>query len=81
MPQTIKISAGYADKVSENYNSQQFSVSLEMACTITGKISEVESAADRLFALCRKIVDRQKGINVDNLLTSDLPDTHVPAPQ
>jgi len=62
MSQTIKISAGFSDKVSENYNSQQFSVNLEMECSINGKTVEVEAAADKLFALCRKIVDRQKGV-------------------
>ncbi len=81
MAQTVRISAGYSDKVSENYNSQQFSINLEMDAMINGTTAEVEQASNRLFQLCRKIVDQQKGVSVDNLLNNQAPPVQFDPPQ
>lgn len=78
MPQKVKIQTGFSEKTSENYNSQQYSVSLEMECQINGSTREIEDASKRLFSLCRKIVNAQKGISVDNLLLQD--DSQFPQP-
>lgn len=80
MASTVRISAGYSDKVSENYNSQQFSINLEMDAQINGTTSEIEQASDRLFQLCRKIVDHQKGVSVDTLLTDQRPQQQASFP-
>jgi hypothetical protein len=82
MPSKIKITAGFADKVTENYQSQQYSIGLEMECQINGNTAEIEDASKRLFALCRKIVNAQKTINVDYLLQQDSiePPTNGSAP-
>jgi len=58
--QVVKICSGYADTASQNYNSQKFSVSLEMECHINGSTTEIETAAAKLFDLCRKIVQNEK---------------------
>jgi len=58
--QTVKIQTGYSDKSSQNYNSNQYSVSLEMECHINGTTHEIEDAAAKLFGLCRKIVANEK---------------------
>ena len=79
MPQKVKISAGYADKSSENYNSRQYSINLEIDVTVNGTTKEVEDASERLFRLCRKIVESQKGISVDNLLNDNPPQPTPPA--
>ena len=71
MPNKVKISAGYSDKTSENYNSTQYSINLEMDATINGTTIEIEQASDKLFKLCRKIVATQKGVSVDNYLNTD----------
>ncbi|OGJ90449.1 MAG: hypothetical protein A2268_02995 [Candidatus Raymondbacteria bacterium RifOxyA12_full_50_37] len=73
MPQNVKICAGYSDKISENYNSTQFSLSLEMDCQINGSTREIEDASARLFSLCKQIVNRQKNVSVDNLLSNAHP--------
>lgn len=78
----VRISAGYSDKISENYNSKQFSINLELDAQINGSTQEIEQASDRLFQLCRKIVEHQKGISVDNLLTpSNPPPAQLPPQQ
>lgn len=64
----VRISAGYSDKISENYNSKQFSINLELDANINGSTQEIEDASARLFELCRKIVEQQKGVSVDSLL-------------
>ncbi len=69
MAQTVRISAGYTEKTSENYNSEQYSINLEMDAQINGTTTEIEQASDRLFQLCRKIVNHQKGVSVDTLLS------------
>jgi hypothetical protein len=71
MPQNVKIQTGFAEKTSENYNSTQHSISLEMDCVINGSTREIEEASQKLFALCRKIVAAQKGVSVDSLLQSE----------
>jgi len=71
MSQKVKIQTGFSEKTSENYNSQQYSVALEMECQINGSTREIEEASAKLFALCRKIVAGQKGVNVDTLLNSE----------
>lgn len=71
MPQKVKISTGYSDKVSKDFNSQQFSVSLEMECAINGSTKEIQDASKRLFELCRRIVNDQKGVSVDGLLQQE----------
>lgn len=58
--QTVKIQTGFSEKLSQNYNSNQFSVSLEMECHINGSTQEIETAAAKLFDLCRKIVQHEK---------------------
>ena len=80
MAQTVRISAGYTEKTSENYNSEQYSINLEMDASINGTTTEIEQASERLFNLCRKIVNHQKGVSVDTLL-SDLPQSQQPIPQ
>ena len=42
-----------------------------MDCTINGSTREIEEASSKLFALCRKIVSAQKGVNVDGLLNNE----------
>ena len=79
MPQNVKIQTGFSEKTSENYNSTQHSISLEMDCAINGSTKEIEDASQKLFALCRKIVAAQKGVNVDSLLNSDLGGKQAPA--
>jgi hypothetical protein len=79
MPQTVKIQTGFSEKTSENYNSTQHSISLEMDCNINGSTHEIEEASQKLFALCRKIVSVQKSVNVDSLLNNDMPATPAPA--
>ena len=74
----VRISAGYSDKISENYNSKQFSINLELDANINGSTQEIEDASARLFELCRKIVEQQKGVSVDNLLS---PVPSQPPPQ
>ncbi len=76
---TVKINTGFSDKVSENYNSQAFSVNLEMTVAINGSSSDVENAADRLFNLCKKIVEKQKGVASDPIFgePSTIP-SHAP---
>ena len=44
-----------------------------MDCVINGSTSEIESASQKLFALCRKIVSAQKSVNVDSLLNGEMP--------
>ncbi len=82
MPQKIKISTGYSDKSSLNYQSQQYSVSLDMEVQVNGSTQEIEDASSRLFALCRKIVSSQKSVSVDNLLNDEplQPAPATPAP-
>ena len=70
---TVRISAGYSDKTSENYNSTSYSINLEMDAHINGTTTEIEEASNRLFQLCRKIVNHQKGVSVDNLLEDNTP--------
>ena len=71
MSQKVKIQTGFSEKSTENYQSQQYSVALEMDCTINGSTREIEEASNKLFALCRKIVSAQKGVNVDTLLNNE----------
>ena len=78
---TVRISAGFSDKVSENYNSTSYSINLEMDAQINGSTTEIEQASDRLFQLCRKIVNHQKGVSVDTLLVSQEPSQQLPPPQ
>ncbi len=73
MSQKVKIQTGFSEKSTENYQSQQYSVALEMECQINGSTREIEDASNRLFALCRKIVSAQKGVNVDTLLNNEAP--------
>jgi hypothetical protein len=73
MSQKVKIQTGFSEKSTENYQSQQYSVALEMDCTINGSTREIEEASNKLFALCRKIVSAQKGVNVDTLLNNETP--------
>jgi len=77
MPQQVKIQTGFSEKTSENYNSTQHSISLEMDCSINGSTKEIEEASSKLFALCRKIVSAQRGVNVDSLLNPDV--SNIPA--
>jgi hypothetical protein len=84
MPQNVKIQTGFSEKVTENFQSTQHSISLEMDCAINGNTREIEEASQKLFALCRKIVSAQKSVNVDSLLNNDMPvnlTTFPPAPQ
>lgn len=76
---TVKISAGYSDKISENYNSQSYSINLEMDANINGTTTEIEQASERLFQLCRKIVNHQKSFTGDVLLPES-PLQQLPAP-
>jgi hypothetical protein len=46
-----------------------------MDASINGTTTEIEQASERLFNLCRKIVNHQKGVSVDSLLNE------VPPPQ
>jgi hypothetical protein len=78
MSQTVRISAGYSDKASENYQSRQYSFNLELDVQVNGSTLEIESASDRLFDICRRIVEKQKGVSVDNLLQR--PEQPVQAP-
>ena len=79
MPQNVKIQAGFSEKTSENYNSTQNSIALEMNVQVNGSTREIEEASQKLFALCRKIINAQKGVNVDSLLQGDqLPATVPP---
>lgn len=71
MSQKVRIQTGFSEKSTENYQSQQYSVALEMDCTINGSTREIEEASSKLFALCRKIVSAQKGVNVDGLLNNE----------
>ena len=84
MSQKVKIQTGFSEKSTENYQSQQYSVALEMECQINGSTREIEDASNRLFALCRKIVSAQKGVNVDTLLNNEAvssgPSQPAPAP-
>ncbi len=73
MAQLVRISAGYSEKSSENYNSTSYSINLEMDAQINCTTAEVEQASNRLFQLCRKIVDHQKGVSVDSLLNNQAP--------
>ena len=68
MSQTVKISAGYSDKVSQDYNSSQYSLNLELDVVINNSTTEIESASQRLFSLCKKLVLTQRSVNVDTLL-------------
>lgn len=56
----IRISVGFSDKQSENYNSTAYSVNLEMDVHVNGSSHEVEEASEKLFRLCKKIVNNQK---------------------
>ena len=58
--QSVKIQTGFSEKATANFNSQQFTVSLEMECHINGTTTEIETAAAKLFDLCKKIVAAQK---------------------
>jgi hypothetical protein len=69
--QTVKINAGFSEKTSENFNSTQNSIALEMDVQVNGSTKEIEDASQKLFALCRKIIYAQKGVNVDSLLQSE----------
>ena len=69
--QKVKVSAGYSDKISENYNSKQYSIALEMELQINGNTADVELASSKLFALCRKIVSAQKEVSIDGLLNQN----------
>jgi hypothetical protein len=42
MSQTVKISAGYSDKNTENYNSTQYSLNLELDVVVNGSTSGAE---------------------------------------
>jgi hypothetical protein len=44
MSQTVKISAGYSDKTSENYNSTQYSLNLELDVVFNSSTNEIEAA-------------------------------------
>jgi len=59
----VRISVGFSDKQSENYNSTAYSVNLEMDVHVNGSSQEVEEASEKLFRLCRKIVENQKTQN------------------
>jgi hypothetical protein len=78
MSQTVRINAAYSEKNTADFNSQQYSVGLEMDAQINGSTREIEEASQKLFALCRRIVAQQKGVSVDNLLQS--PAHNEPAP-
>jgi hypothetical protein len=71
MSQTIKISAGYSDKVSQDYNSSQYSLNLELDVVVNGSTTEIESASQKLFSLCRKLVLTQRSVNVDSILNRE----------
>ncbi len=49
-----------------------YGVSLEVECEINNNTStrEIEEASSKLFALCRRIVAGQKGVNLDTVLNS-----------
>jgi hypothetical protein len=78
MPQKVKIQTGFSEKTTENYQSQQYSVALEMEVSINGSTSEISEASNKLFALCRRLVSQQKAVNVDNLLTAAPVEQHPP---
>jgi len=59
----VRISVGFSDKQSENYNSTAYSVNLEMDVQVNVSSQEVEDASEKLFRLCRKIVENQKSQN------------------
>jgi len=65
----VKISCGYRAKSSANFQSEEYSIGLEMDVLINGKTEEVQQKADLLYALCKQIVNKQRGISVDSLLT------------
>ncbi len=71
MSQTVKISAGYSDKVSQDYNSSQYSLNLELDVVVNGSTMEIESASQKLFLLCKKLVLAQRSVNVDGLLNPE----------
>jgi hypothetical protein len=71
MSQTVKISAGYSDKVSQDYNSTQYSLNLELDVVVNGSTTEIESASQKLFSLCKKLVLAQRSVNVDTLLNPE----------
>jgi hypothetical protein len=77
--QKVTINAAFSEKTSENYNSQQYSIGLEIEVAVNGETAEIENASAKLFQLCRKIVAAQKGVNVNSLLSS--PETPAAAPQ
>ena len=72
MSQTVKISAGYSDKVSQDYNSTQYSLNLELDVVVNGSTTEIESASQKLFLLCKKLVLAQRSVNVDTLLNPEV---------
>lgn len=79
----VKINAGYSDKISKDYNSKSYSISLEMEVHINGKTTELEEASHRLFNLCKKIVKKEKGESIDDMLeppTEATPSSLPPAP-
>ena len=43
MPQNVRIPAGYSDKASENYQSRQYSISLELDVAVNGSTREIET--------------------------------------
>ena len=69
----IRISAGYQETVSENYNSKRYSVQLEMDAMINGSVREVEDATAKLFELCRNIVSREKGTTLPFIVSRPNP--------
>ena len=64
----VKISCGYSAKESANYNSSSYSINLEMEVLVNGKTADLESKADLLYDLCRRIVTKQRSASIDSLL-------------
>lgn len=77
----IKISTGFSDKISENYNSKQYSISLEMEAQINGSSAEVEKASATLFALCKKIISQQKSLEQPDSQSPLFPNNEQPPEQ
>lgn len=83
MAQEVIIRAGYTSRTSKDYQSEEHSIQIEVPSKINGSTQEIESASDRLFRLCKKIVEQQKqDVSVDSLLSDPQPQPQqLPPPQ
>lgn len=75
----VKISCGYSAKASQNYQSENYSINLEMEVMVNGKTSELEQKADLLYDLCRKIVAKQRGTTATDALLAPSERTSAPS--